>query len=68
MLKNYNFILTKKISLHFGEEGLCYLIPTIGFQKLDWRKITKDDKISYLVAIKWLNRSLGILIQKKIKK
>jgi hypothetical protein len=36
MLKNYDIILTKKISLHFGEEPLFYLIPTIGFQKLDW--------------------------------
>lgn len=66
MLKNYDITLTDKISLHFGEEGLCYLIPTIGFQKLDWRKITEDDKITYLFVIKWLNWSAGINIQNKI--
>jgi hypothetical protein len=66
MLKNYDIVLTDKISLHFGEEELCYLIPTIGFQKLDWRKITEDDKITYLFVIKWLNLSAGINIQNKI--
>jgi len=66
MLKNYDIILTKKISLHFGEEPLFYLIPTIGFQKLNWRVITKDDKITYLFVIKWLNWSAGINIKNKI--
>jgi hypothetical protein len=66
MLKNYDITLTDKISLHFGEEELCYLIPTIGFRKLDWRKITEDDKITYLFVIKWLNWSAGINIQNKI--
>jgi hypothetical protein len=66
MLKNYDIILTDKISLHFGGEELFYLIPTIGFRKLDWRKITKDNKITYLFVIKWLNWSAGINIQNKI--
>jgi len=66
MLKNYDIVLTDKISLHFGEEELCYLIPTIGFQKLDWRKTTEDDKITYLFVIKWLNWSAGINVQNKI--
>ncbi len=64
MLKNYDIALTKKISLHLGEEALFYLIPTIGFQKLDWRVISKEDKITYLFVIKWLNWSAGINIKK----
>jgi hypothetical protein len=66
MLKNYDIILTDKISLHFGGEELFYLIPTIGFKKLDWRVITKDNKITYLFVIKWLNWSAGINVQNKI--
>ena len=66
MLKNYDIILTDKISLHFGGEELFYLIPTIGFRKLDWRVITKDNKITYLFVIKWLNWSAGINVQNKI--
>jgi hypothetical protein len=68
MLKNYDIVLTKKISLHFGEEGLFYLIPTIGFQKLDWRVITKEDEITYLFVIKWLNWSASINFKYKIIK
>jgi hypothetical protein len=63
MLKNYDLTITNKISLHFGEESLWYLIPTIGFQKLDWRLITKQNHITYLFAIKWLKVSIGIVIK-----
>jgi hypothetical protein len=63
MLKNYDIALTEKISLHLVGEALFYLIPTIGFQKLDWRAITDDDKITYLFVIKWLNWSAGINIK-----
>ncbi len=63
MLKNRDIRLTNRISLHFGEEGLWYLIPTIGFQKLDWMLITKDTHVTYLFAIKWLKVSLGIVIK-----
>lgn len=64
MLKNRDITLTKKISLHIGQESLCYLIPTIGFQKLDWRKITQDNYVTYLFVIKWLNMSCGLVIKK----
>jgi hypothetical protein len=67
MLKNYDIVLTKKISLHLGKESLFYLIPTIGFQKLDWRTISKEDKITYLFVIKWLNWSAGINIKNNRK-
>jgi hypothetical protein len=63
MLKNYNNTITDKISLYFGEEEMWYLIPTIAFQKLDWRKITKQNYISYLFVTKWLSTSLGIIIK-----
>jgi hypothetical protein len=64
MLKNRDITLTKKISLHIGQEPLCYLIPTIGVQKLDWRKITQNNYVTYLFAIKWLNMSCGLVIKK----
>jgi hypothetical protein len=67
MLKNRDVILTSKISLHFGAEALCYLIPTIGVQKLDWREITQDNYMTYLFAIKWLNVSCGIVIKQSLK-
>ena len=67
MLKNYDFTITSKCSVHFGEEALWYLIPTICFQKLDWRSITKDNYITYLFAIKCLKVSLGIVIKIKNK-
>jgi hypothetical protein len=63
VLKNYDFTITNKISLHFGEESLWYLIPTIGFQKLDWRLITGQNHTTYLFAIKWLKVSIGIVIK-----
>ena len=63
MLKNYDFTITSKCSVHFGEEALWYLIPTICFQKLDWRSITKGNYITYLFAIKWLKVSTGIVIK-----
>jgi hypothetical protein len=66
MLKNCDILLTDKISLHFGEEAMLYLIPTICFQKLDWRKITEDNHITYLFAIKLLKVSCGIVIKKTI--
>ena len=52
MIKNKNISISNNISLHLGPEELWYLIPTIGFQKLDWRVITKDDKKTYLFVIK----------------
>lgn len=63
MLKNYDFTITSKCSVHFGKEALWYLIPTICFQKLDWGSITKDNYITYLFAIKWLKVSIGIVIK-----
>ena len=59
MLKNYDFTITSKCSVHFGEEASWYLIPTICFQKLDWR----HNYGTYLFAIKWLKVSCGIVIK-----
>lgn len=67
MLKNYDITITDKISLHFGQEPLWYLIPTLGYQRLDWRNISADNKISYLFVIKFLNLGVGIVYRKNIK-
>ena len=61
--QNYPFPITNKCSIHIGNNELCYLIPTIGFQKLNWNLITKDNYITYLFAIKWLTLSFGIIIK-----
>ena len=63
-MKNHNISLTDKISLHFGEESSWYLIPTICFQKLDWR----HNYGTYLFAIKWLKVSCGIVIKVPLNK
>lgn len=53
--------LTKTISLHFGEEDMWYVIPTIGFQRINWDSIISKKEITYLFIIKWLKWSSGIL-------
>lgn len=62
VLKNYDFTITNKISLHFGAESMWYLIPTIAFQKLDWT-FTGQNHTTYLFAVKWLKVSIGIVIK-----
>jgi hypothetical protein len=64
-----------RFSLHFGSENMLYLIPTIGIHRLDWREIFDDgddsylsDKISYVLAIKWLKWSCGVSIKVKVKR
>jgi len=68
MHHNIDITLTKKISLHLAEESLFYFIPTIGFQKLDWGEIYKENVITYLFVIKWLKWSASINIRKENRK
>lgn len=61
MLIQRDLKLTKTMSLHFGEEGMWYITPTIGFQRLNWKGITDEKKITHLLVIKWLNVSVGLV-------
>jgi hypothetical protein len=57
MLKQRDISISKTISIHFGEEAMWYLTPTICFQRLSWNK--KDT--TYLFCIKFLKHSVGIV-------
>lgn len=63
MLKNKDISVTDKISLHIAEEAMWYILPTIGFQKMDWSQITEKEKRTYLFVIKWLKASIGVIIE-----
>jgi hypothetical protein len=55
--------ITKSISLHTSPENMFYIIPTLCTHKLDMRQ--GFSFISYLLAIKWLNFSVGIRYTKR---
>jgi len=61
MLKQIDFKLSKTISLHLGEEAMWYIIPTFGFQRINWEGITDKKEITHLFVIKWLKGSIGVI-------
>jgi hypothetical protein len=60
-IRGYN--ITKNISLHTSPEEMFYIIPTVCTRKLDLRQ--DFSWIAYILAIKWLNFSVGIRYVKR---
>jgi hypothetical protein len=61
MLKQRDIKISKTISIHFGEEEIWYLTPTIGFQRINWEDITDKKEITHLFVVKWLKCSVGVI-------
>ena len=61
MLKQRYIKISKTISVHFGEEAMWYLTPTIGFQRINWEGITNKKEITHLFVVKWLKCSVGVI-------
>lgn len=63
MLKQRYVEIGEAISLHFGEEEMWYLTPTMGFQRVNWEKITNKKETTHLIVVKWLKYSAGVIIK-----